>query len=142
MRRHVTIFGARLDLGLALLLIIASATLSTRTDPPTATAQPPAVQSTPPAAPEARLLVGTLWAVELNTRSIEVITGVGHAFRLVRLQVAPDAEVRDQGVPCGFADLQRGRIVRVQCLTAAPLRVQRVAVEIEALAKDETGGMR
>jgi hypothetical protein len=139
MRRHVIIFGARLDLALGLLFILASATLSTRTAPPPVTAQLPIP---PPAGREERLLVGTLWAVDLKVRTIEVITGVGHAFRLERLEVTPDAEISDQGVPCGLADIQRGRIVRVQSVTVAPLRTHQLATSVEALAKEETGGVR
>jgi|GEM_PF-5842453 len=141
MRRHVTIFGTRLDLALVLLLIIASVTLSHQTDPRAAIAQPSAVQPEP-AAREARPVVGTVRAVDPKAHTIEVITGVGHAFRLVRVEIAPDAEIRDRGAPSGLADIQRGRIVRIQYMTAAPLRLQPVVISIDALAKEETGGVR
>jgi hypothetical protein len=56
---------------------------------------------------------GTVAALQPETGSLDVVTGVGMALRIVRLAAPPSARVVSGGVP--LSALKRGDIVRVQC---------------------------
>jgi hypothetical protein len=90
-------------------------------------------------------VIGTVRNVDTATRTLEVMTGVGHAVRVMRIEVAPDCDIRMPGAEPGLESLRRGACVRIEytvapSLTAAPARW--VAVAIEALRFDERGGAR
>ncbi len=74
--------------------------------PPSQTSQAPSV--------EAPSLTATVGAVDTKTRTLEMITGVGHALRLVRMQVEPTCHITVAGTAGQLADLKRGNIVRIQ----------------------------
>ena len=59
-------------------------------------------------------LEGMVWSVDTKSRSIGVITGVGHALSLVQIQVDPAAEIKVAGTAAKLNDLKRGDIVRVR----------------------------
>jgi len=65
----------------------------------------------------ARTLLGTVHAVEPKTRSLELVTGVGMALRLVRLQAMTTTKIMrgSAGVTLTFTELKRGDIVRAEC---------------------------
>jgi hypothetical protein len=67
---------------------------------------PAAQPQTPPS-----VLKGTIQAVEPETGSVEVVTGVGMALRLVRLRATTATRVVPSAVTPG---LRRGDVVRVQ----------------------------
>ncbi len=133
MRRDATKHGARPALALLSLLSI--------TIPAIALPSP-----SPPAAREAQgFMVGTVRAIDTKARTLEVVTGVGHAVRLMRMQVSRDCVIKDARKAAQLGNIRRGRIVRVQYMVAAQVRegrVQRTALSIEGLPTEGTGGAR
>ena len=139
----------------SLLLTFAVLLLSfgARSSPP-ASVPPPA----PAAASEAASLNCTVRSVDLKTKSIDVITGVGYALRQYRMRVAPECEIRVAGdvvsssrssarlfVVAGLSALRPGAIVRVtyQAVPAAPkMPAHLMAVAIEVTQPEEMGGSR
>lgn len=58
---------------------------------------------------------GTILAVQPKAGSLDVVTGVGMALRLVRLTAQPAARIASGGAVVPLSALKRGDIVRVQC---------------------------
>jgi hypothetical protein len=56
---------------------------------------------------------GAVRVVDVRGRALEVLTGVGMALRVVRLQVPADTRVTAAGSPLPLARLQAGDLVRV-----------------------------
>jgi hypothetical protein len=65
--------------------------------------------------PAARTVRGTVHAVEPKTGAVEVVTGVGMALRLVRLQTLPTTEIMGGGAGVAQTELKRGDVVRAEC---------------------------
>jgi hypothetical protein len=139
----------------SLLLAFAALLLSfgARSSPP-ASVPPPA----PAAASEPASLNCTVRSVDLKTKSIDVITGVGYALRQYRMRLAPECELRavervaigrsgpvTLGTVVGLAALRPGAIVRVtyHAVPAAPkVPAHLMAVAIEVEQPEEMGGSR
>ena len=123
---------ARRGLVLGLLAAFASVALATRS--------PTFAQSTSTAS-----LVGTIRAVDHETRVLELITAVGHATRVVRLKVAADCRIT---IPQGAAHLTNivpGTVARIDYVpapAAAPPTVYGVVVKIEGIDVDAPVGTR
>ena len=109
--------------------------------------------SPPESAPSAALAAGraprflncTVRAVDAKTKTLEVITGVGHALRLYTMEVAPACEIEVAGATADLASLNPGTVVRIQymSLPAEPERpAQRMAMAIETLPSEDHGGAR
>ncbi len=81
-------------------------------------AQPPSQTSQAPSA-EAQSLTATVGAVDTKARTLEMITGVGHALWVVRMQVEPTCHITVAGTAGQLGDLKRGNIVRIQYRKAA-----------------------
>jgi hypothetical protein len=81
-------------------------------------------------------LRGAVRAVNVRTRAVEVTTGVGHAMRVVRLQIAADTRLTADGAALPLAQLQPGDIVRVSYGTRP---AGYVAYTIERLGRMATG---
>jgi hypothetical protein len=81
-------------------------------------------------------LRGAVRVVNVRGRAVEVTTGVGHALRVVRLQIAPDTRLTAEGAALALAQLQPGDIVRVS-YGARPSGY--VAYTIERLGRMSTG---
>jgi hypothetical protein len=107
-----------------------------------------AQQTTPPApaAPAAPAAVphdsvrGAVRLVDLRSRTLEVITGVGFALRVVRLAVPVGVPVKDraEAAAIALAELKPGDIVRVLFGgRGGPTRY--VAYTIERVGRMETG---
>ena len=80
---------------------------------------------------------GTVHAVDPKTSSLDLITGVGMALRLVHMRALPTTPVTAGGAPIPLAALKPGDVVRADChRTEAGL----VADKIEKLAGE--GGAR
>jgi hypothetical protein len=142
-------FWSSLLLAFAVLLL----SFGARSSPP-ASVPPPA----PAAASEPASLNCTVRSVDLKTKSIDVITGVGYALRQYRMRLAPTCEIRAVGrvaiarsgsVAVGtvadLSALRPGAIVRVtyQAVPAAPkVPAHLMAVAIEVERPEETGGSR
>lgn len=56
----------------------------------------------------------TVRALDAEAYTLDVITGVGHAFRLLRVQVSPTCQVRVAGAAAKLGDLKVGAICRIQ----------------------------
>ncbi len=59
-------------------------------------------------------MTATVGAVDTKARTLEMITGVGHALRLVRMQVEPTCHILVAGAPSQLGDLKRGNIILIQ----------------------------
>ena len=81
-------------------------------------AAPPAPRAPPgpqPAAPYT--YQGTVHSVQAKTGTLELITGVGHALRLVRMRVPTGLQVAGAagGASLGVRGVKPGDVVRVVC---------------------------
>ena len=87
----------------------------------------------------------TVRAVDVKTRTVEVITGVGYALRLYRMSVAPACEISVGGSAAELNNIKPGTIVRVryQPVPAGPKAPPRLmASAIETVSFSESGGVR
>ncbi len=94
---------------------------------------------------EPKHLTCTVRAVDTETQTLEVLTGVGLAVRLVRMQVAPTCDIRVAGTETELDNLEPGRVVRVRYLLTPATEeapAQRVAVIIETIQFENKGGRR
>jgi hypothetical protein len=64
--------------------------------------------------PTTSSVTGTVKVVDPKVRTLEVIAGVGHALRLMRMQVSPECQIRVGGSAGRLEDLRRGDVVRVE----------------------------
>ena len=90
-------------------------------------------------------MVGTVRAVDHETRVLDLITAVGHATRVVRLQVASDCKITVPGAAAHLTSLVPGTVARVEYVPARPLApttVYGVIVAIEAIDVDAETGAR
>lgn len=88
-----------------------------------------------PAVPDT--LVGTVRAVDYETETVEVLTGVGMAVWVERVRVYPGVPVTIQGRPRPLTDLRRGQIVRVVYRVTVE---GKVAASLEVLPRRDAGG--
>jgi hypothetical protein len=58
--------------------------------------------------------VATVKAVDLENRLLWVITGTGHALRLVEFHVPPECRIERSGTSARLADLEPGQVVEVR----------------------------
>lgn len=72
-----------------------------------------AAAAEPKASP--RTIQGTIQAVEVRAGHVDVITGVGMALRVVRLQVTPATQVARRGAAASLQQLAPGDVVRAVC---------------------------
>ena len=79
---------------------------------------------------------GAVRVVNLRGRAVEVTTGVGHAVRVVRLQIVAETRLTADGATLPLSQLQPGDIVRVS-FGARPSGY--VAYAIERLGRMATG---
>ena len=56
---------------------------------------------------------GAVRVVNVRGRAVEITTGVGHAVRVVRLQIVAETQLTAGGTTLPLAQLQPGDIVRV-----------------------------
>jgi len=63
----------------------------------------------------ARTVRGTVHAVEPRAGSVEVVTGVGMALRVVRLQAMATTRIMRGGAGVVLTELRRGDFVRAEC---------------------------
>jgi hypothetical protein len=105
----------------------------------------PAVHSqttTPSAAPMS--MIGTIRAVDTKTRVIEVMAGVGHAVRILRMQAAEDCRITVPWAAEHLSSFIPGTYARIE-YTAAPAEgagLYGVVVSIEALDIDRPDGAK
>jgi hypothetical protein len=71
---------------------------------------------------------GTVQTVRAG--SMDLITGVGLALRLVHMRTLPTTAVASEGAPVALSDLKRGDVVRADCrLTDAGLIADRIEIK-------------
>jgi hypothetical protein len=94
-----------------------------------------------PPAPQAggEEVSGTVHRVDVESRTLELLTGVGHALRLVTMKVAADCDIHVEGASASLGNLKRAQIVRVRYTGAGG---ERLARAIETVARDARGGAR
>ncbi len=97
------------------------------------------LQSSQSPSTSANSLTATVAAVDTKARMLEVITGVGHALQVVRMQVPPACKITVAGATGQFGDLKRGNIVRMQYRKTAE---RNVAESIETIRLTPTGEKR
>ena len=98
-------------------------------------AQPPS----PAAGSGPTTLTATVRSVDAQARTLEVVTGVGHVLRVVKLSFAEGAEVKTAGGMTPLAELKPGDLVRVAYTKGADGNAVKT---IEALPRPEAGGVR
>jgi hypothetical protein len=85
-------------------------------------------QPTPaPAAVQPYLYTGTVHAVQPTTGSLDLITGVGHALRMVHITTLPATQTMSGAAAIRFAELAPGDKLRADCrMTASGLVADRI----------------
>lgn len=79
---------------------------------------------------------GSVRTVDVRARTVEVVTGVGYALRVVRLEVPPDVPITASGVATlTLGDLRPGDIVAASFGGTATF----VAYAIRRVGRMETG---
>jgi hypothetical protein len=113
----ITSLGARLTVSIraALLLLSFFALLSSAptTTPVFATGEVPAVTGTP-AVNRSEILVGTVHSVDSASGTLSLLTGRGHALRVVQVSLPRGAAIMRKGTALPLSDLKPGVIVRVR----------------------------
>jgi hypothetical protein len=112
----ITSLGARLTVSIraALLLLSFFALLSSApTTPVFATGEVPAVTGTP-AVSRPEILVGTVHSVDSASGTLSLLTGRGHALRVVQVSLPRGAAIMRKGTALPLSDLKPGVIVRVR----------------------------
>ena len=107
---------------------------------PAEPAAPHSPQTVPSAAAiDAPLLTatGTVLSVDVKSSRLEVITGVGLALRVLKMNCGEQTEIRSRGKGIGLDSLKRGDLVRVSC---RPSREGNLAIAIELLPPPGAGG--
>jgi hypothetical protein len=102
-------------------------------------AQQPTNPPAPPAAPAAAhdTVRGAVRTVDARARTLEVVTGVGLAIRLVRLDVPADVPITAAGVATlALGDLKPGDVVAV---SFGIRTAKSVAYSIQRVGRMETG---
>jgi len=82
---------------------------------------------------------GTVERVEGKSRLVHVITGTGHALRVVSYHAPPDCRISVEGADVGLEKLTRGLIVVIR---VRPGQGGREAESIETLRAPEAGRSR
>ena len=76
-------------------------------------------------------LVATVRSYDPDARTIDLLTGCGHALRVVKISLGSDAKLSQKGSAVLFSELKPGTIVRVRFQRSADLNlVQSVEVEV------------
>ena len=128
MARHSSTPRFLQRLGLTSVLLLASA---------------PVIGSSPAAADAPGTVVATVCAVDAKALTIELVTGVGHALRVIHVSVAAECEIRGAGTPGRLDNLHAGNIVRVRAESAPTSAAAHwVAVSIECLPGEGMGAAR
>lgn len=76
----------------------------------------PQGQSAPPSAPYT--YQGTVQEVQSKTASLDLVTGVGYALRLVHIRTVASTHMESAGATLALADIKPGDIVRAVCRMA------------------------
>jgi len=87
----------------------------------------PQQPTAPPTAVQPYVYTGTVRAVQPTAGSLDLITGMGHALRLVHISTLPATRTMSGAVAIQFADLVPGDQLRADCrMTASGLVADRI----------------
>jgi hypothetical protein len=98
-------------------------------------AQPPS----PAAGSGGPALTATVRSVDARARTLELVTGVGHALRVVKLAFDERTEVKSAAGTASLAQLKPGDLIRVEYTKDAGVNT---AKTIEVLPRPDAGGAR
>jgi hypothetical protein len=96
---------------LAAFLAFLSGPASAAPPSPTAT---PAATPTPVATASSATLTATVQSVDTQARTLQVVTGVGYALRVVKLSWKEAPALKTAAAGAGLAQLKPGDLVRVE----------------------------
>jgi hypothetical protein len=85
-----------------------------------ASAAPPSPAATPAAPLPAATLMATVQSIDAQARTLEVVTGVGYALRVLKLswKETPTPTVKAAAAGTGMSQLKPGDLVRVEYVKA------------------------
>lgn len=73
---------------------------------------------------------GTVHAVKANDHTLDIITGVGYALRIVHMRALPTTLITSDGAAVGLAEVAPGDVVRADCRrTDAGLVVDKIEIK-------------
>jgi hypothetical protein len=75
----------------------------------------PSLAVEPKGAAEMRPVTGTVRAVDLEHRTLDLVTGVGYALRIERVEIPAGVTVKGAGKGATLSSVTDGCIVRVGC---------------------------
>jgi hypothetical protein len=79
-----------------------------------ASAAPPSPAATPAATVPSATLTATVQSVDGQARTLQVVTGVGHALRVVKISWKEAPTVKAAAAGAGMSQLKPGDLVRVE----------------------------
>ena len=82
-------------------------------------AAPPSPAATPAAAGPSVTLTATVQSIDAQARTLQVVTGVGYALRVVRISWKEAPTVKAAAAGTGMAQLKPGDLVRVEYAKAS-----------------------
>jgi len=91
---------------------------------------------------ETMRIVATVRAVDTRTGVIEVLTGVGHAVRVLRLQVADDVKMTVPWAAVHLSSFIPGTHARIEYIAAPTTTTRGTVVSIEAMDVERTRGTK
>jgi hypothetical protein len=100
-------------------------------------AAPSVAQSGQPTGETPKTLTATVRDVDTGAHTLKVVTGVGHALRIVKLQLSTECEIKVTGAQAQLADLKPGDIVRIRYRETDEADV---AESIETVKPEGNGG--
>ena len=84
-------------------------------------------------------VTGTIRSVDADTSSLEIVTGVGHALRLLSMAVDPACDIEVEGARSSLRGLKAGQVVRIRYQKADGRKVARTIV---TPPQSDGGGVR
>jgi hypothetical protein len=107
--------GFSIRRGVSIVLVCLATWLSggAAAAPPSPSA-PPAPTPTPTASVSPATLTATVQSVDAQTRTLEVMTGVGYSLRVVKLSWKEPPTVKAAATAAGMAQVKPGDLVRVE----------------------------
>jgi hypothetical protein len=81
-------------------------------------AAPPSPAATPAAAGPSVTLTATVQSIDAQARTLQVVTGVGYALRVVKISWKEAPTVKAAAAGTGMAQLKPGDLVRVEYVKA------------------------
>ena len=102
-------------------------------------AAPPSPAATPAAAGPSVTLTATVQSIDAQARTLQVVTGVGYALRVVKISWKEAPTVKAAAAGTGMAQLKPGDLVRVEYAKASEGNVVKT---IELLPSPAPQGVR